>query len=248
MTQQVETRAIKTKHFMNQDTMTRIDRALKQRLYLLNQIDISTSSNLGRKYDVLGSTGNVYEVEISRFPSCNCPDFARGNLCKHILFVYLRVLRCQTRSPIIIQKALLQEELASIFAFCPTISSDIRANDAVMRVYLNSTQKSEYIFGFDDVVGESEEKKVTRDNSTQETNWDNNCPICFELMNTKEAVDCCKTCRKFIHLDCLRRWLYRSRTCVYCRSNWAMPSSTKCNVKLGGRVIASQMGDYLNIS
>ena len=111
-----------------------------------------------------------------------------------------------------------------------------------MRAYLNSTQRYKYIFS------ESEEQKATRDNPPEEINPDNNCPICFELMNTKELLDCCKTCRKFIHLDCLRRWLDRSRTCVYCRSNWEIPSSTKCNLKLGGRVIASQMGDYLNIS
>jgi hypothetical protein len=248
VTQQVEKRAARTRSFMNRDTMIRVDRALTQRLYLLNQIDISTPGNLGRKYDVLGSTGNVYEVEISRVPSCNCPDSARGNLCKHILFVYLRVLRCQPRSTIIIQKALLQEELASIFASRSSISSDVQASKDVMRVYSNSTQRSKDIIGLVDLVGEAKEQKATGEDPPEEIKPDEDCPICFESMSTKEALDRCQTCRKFIHLDCLRRWLGQSRTCVYCRSVWAMPGTTGSNLKPGGRVSASQMGGYLNIS
>ncbi|CAI5508726.1 unnamed protein product, partial [Closterium sp. Naga37s-1] len=43
-------------------------------------------------FHVLGATGNVYTVTISQQPSCTCPDYGNGNLCKHVLFVLLRVL------------------------------------------------------------------------------------------------------------------------------------------------------------
>ena len=27
----------------------------------------------------------VYQVCVGRFPRCSCPDFAKGNICKHYL-------------------------------------------------------------------------------------------------------------------------------------------------------------------
>lgn len=110
-----EKRAARTRKRPTKDIRNRIERALFQRLYLLDQYDISAPGDLGRSFSVLGSTGNTYNVNICRFPSCSCPDFGNGNLCKHILFVYLRVLRCPEDSPIICQSALLQDELASLF-------------------------------------------------------------------------------------------------------------------------------------
>ena len=230
-----EKRAARTRYSMNQDVTKRVDRALSQRLYLLNQIDISTPNNLGRKYDVLGSTGNVYEVEISRIPSCTCPDAAKGNLCKHILFVYLRVLKLQPRSKVIIQKALLQEELATTFTSKPMtcVASDVQASKSVMRIYSNSMQGSQSL-------EDDHEEKIDKEDSEETPQGE--CPICFESMATKESINRCQTCRNSIHVDCLRRWLDQSKTCVYCRSVWVS------NLQSAGPVSASQMGDYLNIS
>jgi hypothetical protein len=53
----------------------------------------------------------VYDVTISRHPHCSCPDHAKGNLCKHILFVMLRVLKLSTTNPLVWQKALLTKEV-----------------------------------------------------------------------------------------------------------------------------------------
>ncbi|MCL7034824.1 hypothetical protein MKW94_028868, partial [Papaver nudicaule] len=45
----------------------------------------------GNIFFVLGETGNVYTVMLCRIPSCNCPYWHTP--CKHILFVFLRILR-----------------------------------------------------------------------------------------------------------------------------------------------------------
>lgn len=37
-------------------------------------------------FDVIGSTGNIYEVVIRKEPVCNCPDGLKGNQCKHICY------------------------------------------------------------------------------------------------------------------------------------------------------------------
>lgn len=38
-------------------------------------------------FDLAGSTGNVYQVNIGLVPSCTCPDYKKGNQCKHIVYV-----------------------------------------------------------------------------------------------------------------------------------------------------------------
>jgi len=41
--------------------------------------------NQEETFVVFGSTGNVYHVHICKIPTCTCPDFLKGNLCKHIV-------------------------------------------------------------------------------------------------------------------------------------------------------------------
>jgi hypothetical protein len=64
---------------------------MSQRMYLISQEDKTTDGDLWKCYTVLGSTGNVYDVDVKKFPDCSCPDCGRGNLCKHILFVMMKV-------------------------------------------------------------------------------------------------------------------------------------------------------------
>ena len=124
----------------------RINRALTQRLYLVNQEEVdSTEDNVGlaRNYAVLGSTNNVYDIHIGKVPTCSCPDFAKGHLCKHILFVMLKVLRVPGGSPLIYQKALLQTELQSIFAAAPPVPSHgVVASSVIVSAYQQATGKS----------------------------------------------------------------------------------------------------------
>jgi hypothetical protein len=62
---------------------------------------------------LLGCLLAVYTVKISRHPHCNCPDHDKGNLCKHILFVMLRVLKLSTTNPLVWQRALLTQEVSA---------------------------------------------------------------------------------------------------------------------------------------
>ena len=45
----------------------------------------------------------VYTVKVCRHPSCTCPDFNKGHLCKHVLFVMMRVLKQPVTNPLIWQ-------------------------------------------------------------------------------------------------------------------------------------------------
>jgi SWIM zinc finger len=59
---------------------------------------------LKETFKILGSTGNVYTVTISHIPSCSCPDATKGNHCKHLIFVFLKVLSVPESSTFFYQK------------------------------------------------------------------------------------------------------------------------------------------------
>ena len=54
----------------------------------------------------------VYTVSVGKHPGCTCPDFQqKGNICKHYLFIMLRVLRLDQTDPLVWQRALLKTEV-----------------------------------------------------------------------------------------------------------------------------------------
>jgi len=124
----------------------RLERALNERLYLIERRDASETSPSGlvnhrHLFEVLGSTGNVYTVAVSRLPSCTCFDFReRKQICKHLLFVYIKVLRLPRDSPLAVQHGLLRSELDQIFADGSTDPAnhepEIMASDARQRQQL----------------------------------------------------------------------------------------------------------------
>jgi len=235
--------------------LERIDRALTQRLYLVNQEEVVSTNDdegLARSYAVLGSTNNVYDIHVGKIPTCSCPDFEKGHLCKHILFVMLKVLRVPQNSPLIYQKALLQSELQSIFAAAPPIPSHgVVASNVIVSAYQHATGKSpgkgksssEAI----DVDVEEESKEET--DLTDEEECD--CPICFEAMPLKvtEALERCCTCKKRIHKDCIEHWFKHSKNCPMCRGPWLSAATIlKRGLEKRGGGGGADGGRYINIS
>ena len=173
---------------------------------------------------MLGSTGNVYNVIIAKFPSCTCPDFARGHLCKHILFVFLKVLQVPRTSTLLYQKALLQSELRDIFDNAPSrIIASVTAKKEVQQAY--STGGAAHTTTVEEPTSTQCHEKMI---STDKKEAYGDCPVCFETMSADgEPTERCDTCRNCIHTDCLARWLLHSGTCVYCRTEWVRSCSSR---------------------
>lgn len=76
---ETENRLRRYRTHMTNGIRDRIDRALHQRLYLLDAINSSAEST-SREYKVLGNTGNVYTVIISHIPSCTCKFCITSNI------------------------------------------------------------------------------------------------------------------------------------------------------------------------
>jgi SWIM zinc finger len=98
-----EKRALRYRAACPAKLLERLERAETQRLYLVERNQTTETSC---DMVVLGSTGNVYNVHIGEIPTCSCPDFARKNdLCKHIMFVTLKVIGLDKSDPRSYQRA-----------------------------------------------------------------------------------------------------------------------------------------------
>lgn len=196
----------------------RIDRARTQRLYLVQRSEVN---DLACDFVVLGSTGNVYDVRVSKIPKCSCPDHARGNLCKHILFIMLKVIGLDPGSPLVYQAAYLDEELGELFALMLSrrVGGSIMANEEVKATYVSLITNGNDT----DVETAGADRKALDDD-------DSDCPICFDRMDVSGNLTYCRAaCGTNFHADCIQRWLGQQNrtqpTCPNCRQPWE--TSTK---------------------
>tara|TARA_R110002050_G_scaffold147012_1_gene272613 strand:- start:1385 stop:2539 length:1155 start_codon:yes stop_codon:yes gene_type:complete len=87
----------------------RVSRALNQRLYV---IDTSWSEERTEQvFRIHGSKGDHYTVSIGRNLICNCMDAHNRGICKHILFVLIRVFRIPKNSPLLLKKGFSENEI-----------------------------------------------------------------------------------------------------------------------------------------
>ncbi|KAI8468123.1 MAG: hypothetical protein J3K34DRAFT_523179 [Monoraphidium minutum] len=209
----------------SQQIRDRIARALPgsaHRMFLVSTRELRPAGAPGgraHEFAVLGATGNVYTVEISRHPSCTCPDFPRSQLCKHVLFVYLRALKMSPQDELIWQKALLTSEVEEILSGRHSTSSnsgDVLASATVRNQYAWLMGQPTAAAGGAAGGSKSVRRPVEGD-----------CPVCFDSMaEGREALSWCAFCGNNIHAACCDAWARAKRaqraavTCCYCRADW----------------------------
>mmetsp|Transcript_20437 Transcript_20437/g.46190 ORF Transcript_20437/g.46190 Transcript_20437/m.46190 type:complete len:274 (+) Transcript_20437:145-966(+) len=203
----------------------RIERAVTQRLFLVEASEPSECPFYGGPkivLTVLGSTGNVYKVTLAKVPSCDCPDARKGNLCKHFLFVMLKVVGLSSSSPLVYQAAYLTEELEEVVgqlrARTGQLGRSVVANEDVQTMY--AAMKSG-----ESVKLEEDSKAVARKEITGD------CPVCFDELGTIDSrlTYCKHTCGTNFHADCIKIWSQQlcrqgaTATCPACRQPWDGP-------------------------
>ncbi|KAH8099574.1 hypothetical protein BXZ70DRAFT_894818 [Cristinia sonorae] len=217
-----------------QNILERVARVQEQRMFLLDRT--RNGNELREEFAMQGSTGNVYTVIIDKKPSCNCPDALKGNHCKHILFIFLKVLQVTQASGYWYQKALLTSELEEIFANAPLAPAAL-ANARVRDAYAKATGKS----GSQNIAAEGKKRIPEKDDD---------CPVCYEtLFEVKESkMTFCDTCGNGLHKECFQQWVKAARgsaTCVFCRASIA--SSTPAGSS-GTRATPVGGAGYLNLA
>ncbi|KAJ7277109.1 hypothetical protein C8J57DRAFT_1449129 [Mycena rebaudengoi] len=194
--------------------LDRVGRVMTQRFFMVDRKRVE--GELKEEFQVLGSTGNIYTVTISQRPSCDCPDAQKGNHCKHILFIYLKVLQVPQASGAWYQKALLTSELEQIFAAAP-LAPNALAHPRIREAYARATGKATTS------AAPSTPDPVPKKRVPTE---DDDCPICYDGMHgaADGALTFCEECGNAVHAGCFAQWKqtaaksHAKLTCIYCRA------------------------------
>lgn len=221
-----EKRAKRIRKSLPSSLQDRLERSTSQPLYLIRRDDDKKQilSKLSCEFDLLGSTGNVYQVTLSHVPSCTCPDFQRrGDLCKHIFFILIKVIGLNQSNPLSYQKAYVTSELKTLFEMLQSRrvggGDGVQACECVQESYAKLLAKDT----------ESDDKNNDQDNGgikRRSLDEYSDCPICFDTMNANDISKityCRAACGTNFHADCIRRWCLQhgsNATCPNCRQSW----------------------------
>ncbi|XP_057957407.1 uncharacterized protein LOC131150600 [Malania oleifera] len=189
----------------------RISRALRHPLRLLHRFNST--------FFVLGSTGNVYTVTLATAPSCTCPD--PTNPCKHILFIFIRVLGVSVTDNRLRRRTLPPCHLTRLLATptSPASLAGVRLRERFHQLFCQMRRPSP-----PQPVVEIKDGTV--------------CPVCLEEMRSEgaERVVACETCRNPIHMECQMMWKRsrrrRAASCVLCRARWRERADREMYVNL----------------
>ena len=189
----------------------RKQRAATQNIFLIETIIDEKSTE--RKYVVMGSTGNIYDVIIKNTPQCTCPDFkTRNKRCKHIYFILIRVMKTDKEDQLFYNDA----ELSEMFSKIPSITNNLIVDESTKNFYHKLKKENK--------LDNNENEKHINMKST-----DDLCPICLDDLEDGNELEYCKySCGKPIHSLCFSMWCKRNnKKCIYCRKDWEGTNDTK---------------------
>merc|ERR1712048_980345 len=137
---------------------------------------------------VLGHTGNVYDLRLGARIQCSCPDFVKTKrVCKHIVFLFLRVLSVPRDDPRVWQRALLPQEMRDLRE---RLEKHFRSSQA------GGVQAPSSVVSALDAEGQRTLRQPLGEQ----------CSICFDLVHTLVGSICCAICGYNFHTECLDQW------------------------------------------
>ncbi|XP_053304017.1 mitogen-activated protein kinase kinase kinase 1 [Spea bombifrons] len=194
-----------------EETSRRVNKVMRARLYLLQQI--------GPNSFLIGgdSPDNKYRVFIGP-QTCSC---GRGSFCIHLLFVMLRVFQLEPSDTMLWRKALKNFEVESLFQkYHSRRSSRIKAPSR------NTIQKFVSRMSNSHTLSSSTTSTSSSDASLKDEE-EQMCPICLLGMLDEESLIVCEEgCRNKLHHHCMSIWAEECRRnrepliCPLCRSKW----------------------------
>ena len=165
------------------------------------------------EFAIAGSTGNCYVITLDTCPTCTCPYFQKGDICKHIMFVLFKVVGVPRRSSIWYQRAYLTQELREIYQ---RLESSLE----------NGNIK----------IASKEIRKAHRQSLSSPYMPGARCTVCHGRLVQPDTTVCCPSsrCGGIFHYDCLtglpnlgRLSLHQTNnvrttyvTCPCCETEW----------------------------
>ena len=190
----------------------RIERCYTDNIYLIESLPPEEKYPNQRVYVIMGHSGKIYNVTISNVPNCTCPDFVhKGNRCKHIYFVLMRIMNIINYS----EKYFSDEQLLDMFMNIPPVAKNL--------IYEGEKLNQE-------------EKEVN-----QKFDKGDICPICLDPLENGKDLDFCRfSCGKTIHKKCFSMWeKTKGSICVFCRAQWYSKFPVKNHKKVSMHPIES---------
>jgi hypothetical protein len=172
-----------------------------QKLYLIERKDVIDKYIMS--YVVMGSTGNLYTVDITYKPQCTCPDYiSRQKRCKHIFFILIRIMNVKDGNE--------DKEKFTKYALTKMF------NYSTKRIIDKNAIATDYI--------KSKYQKIKNNNgdTVELKTLDDLCPVCLDdLTNGEPVIYCINSCGKPIHEDCFRMWTnIKPKNCLSCNAPW----------------------------
>lgn len=208
-----EKREAKYRSAPSKAALDRLERSAGHRLFLVDK-NIEEGQI---RCAVMGTNGNVYKCCIDLTPSCDCQDFSKRREtsqhgpCKHLIFIFVRVLKLDHEDHRWWQKCLLPSELEGLLSIARRNvpqESGVLAEEAVLTEYhKSSSQKSE---------------------ETGRRPLEGECTVCYEDLapadmniGSENETTFCKNCGNNFHSACLDTWFraQANRTCPLCRAS-----------------------------
>ena len=229
-------------HFGKLDdaSIKRIAKVHLERMYLIHRF--RNGDQYREEFDISGSKGNVYKVVLDRNASCSCMDFSlRRQVCKHMLFVYIKVLRLGGHLPVYTSVRLTQDQVEEAF-------DEALANPVAQALAKPELRKAwETAVGYqpdnDDTAASASIEPAEPEGKRLIPEEGDVCGVCYEDLEpgSVEGLEfCLESCGRPIHTDCLETWFNTrgfNRTCIWCRAKWHEPgrgNSADINRKTNG--------------
>uniref|UniRef100_A0A8B9CU22 Mitogen-activated protein kinase kinase kinase 1 n=1 Tax=Anser brachyrhynchus TaxID=132585 RepID=A0A8B9CU22_9AVES len=188
-----------------EETNRRVNKVMRARLYLLQQI--------GPNSFLIGgdSPDNKYRVFIGP-QTCSC---GRGTFCIHLLCVMLRVFQLEPSDPMLWRKTLKNFE-----------KYHSRHSSRIKDPSRNTIQKFVSRMSNSHTLSSSSTSTSSSENSMKDEE-EQMCPICLLGMLDEESLTVCEDgCRNKLHHHCMSIWAEECRRnrepliCPLCRSKW----------------------------
>jgi hypothetical protein len=193
----------------------RKDRGKNQRIFLVMTYEHDEDA-LERKYEVMGTTGNVYTVCIKTSPECTCPDYTtRHKRCKHIYFVLSRIMGVSHDKEDI--KEYSDDDLESMISNIPAITENLKVDPSKLAKFKSLKKNSN---------GEVEMREISEEDM---------CPICLgEVLDCGEEITYCRySCGTALHKECFDRYnehKHDTPKCLFCYHTWTKTGGAYLNL------------------
>jgi len=182
-------------------------RGLTQKLYVINY----TTNGEKIDVDIMGTTGNMYNLVITNEPSCNCPDYlTRGKRCKHIYYFLVKALGLKDGEE---DEDYTDKEVKKM---CDKV------NHIKNTLFVNDPTRKKFIKNKKNLTG------TNKSGNVKHKSLDDLCPICLCDLEGEEVSYCEFSCGKAIHTECINKYFdkVKIKNCILCNMPWNINNIT----------------------